>query len=170
LPKRHIPPIDGTRVRLRLLEEADLPSTLAWRNQDQIRRWFFHSDLISPEQHQAWFEQYRHRDDDFVFVIEEVKDLGRVVGQVAIYNVDWFARRGEFGRLMIGDRQASGKGLAGEATGLAVDFAFWELDLLEVYLEVLADNRPARSIYEACGFHIVNTTGNVVAYSKGRVQ
>ena len=49
--------------------------TLAWRNQDHIRRWFLTSDLISPEQHRAWFEQYQDRDDDFVFVIEETETL-----------------------------------------------------------------------------------------------
>ncbi len=70
MAKRLIPPIVGERVRLRLLEEADLPRTLAWRNQDHIRRWFVHSDVISPEQHRRWFGAYRERDDDFVFVVE----------------------------------------------------------------------------------------------------
>ena len=59
------------RIRLRLLEEQDLPQTLAWRNQDHIRRWFFSSERLTPEQHAGWFARYRQRDDDFVFIIEE---------------------------------------------------------------------------------------------------
>ena len=54
MPKRIIAPLVNGRVRLRLLEEADLPMTLAWRNQDHIRKWFFHSDVITPEQHRRW--------------------------------------------------------------------------------------------------------------------
>ena len=69
--KRHLPPLQAGRVRLRLLEEQDLPRTLAWRNQDHIRRWFFFSERLTLEQHAGWFARYQQRDDDFVFIIEE---------------------------------------------------------------------------------------------------
>jgi hypothetical protein len=80
--------------------------TLAWRNQDHIRTWFFHSDVITPEQHRRWFDAYRGRDDDFVFVIEETEELRRPVGQVALYYIDWEPGTAEYGRLMIGDTDA----------------------------------------------------------------
>src|SRR5262245_34000210 len=70
MAKRWIAPLARGRIRLRLLDERDLPMTLLWRNQDHIRRWLFDSRVISPEEHRAWFDQYRERDDDFVFVIE----------------------------------------------------------------------------------------------------
>ena len=74
--KRHIPPLEAGRIRLRLLEEQDLPRTLAWRNQDHIRRWFFSSEPLTPEQHAGWFARYQQRDDDFVFIIEEADIAG----------------------------------------------------------------------------------------------
>ena len=46
----------GDGCRLRLLTESDLPQTLAWRNRDHVRRWFLHSDLVTPEAHRGWFE------------------------------------------------------------------------------------------------------------------
>lgn len=152
MAKRHIAPLVSGRVRLRLLEEADLPMTLAWRNQDDIRKWFFSSDVITPDQHRRWFEQYRNRDDDFVFVIEETETLQRAIGQASIYNIAWAARRGEFGRLLIGDRQAVGLGLARMATELLVDEAMSGLGLLDVHLAVRSDNVPAIAVYRACGF------------------
>src|SRR6476659_8493928 len=152
MPKRQISPLVSGRVRLRLLEEADLPMTRAWRNQDHIRKWFFNSDLIAQERHQAWWRQYQDRDDDFVFIIEETETLKRPIGQVAIYNIDWADRRAEFGRLMIGEVDAQGQGLAGLATATVVDaiLTAWEID--EVYLEVIEANVPALAIYRACGF------------------
>jgi len=164
--KRLIAPIVGRHVRLRLLEEVDLPTTLAWRNQDSIRRWFFHSDLISPQQHHDWFEQYRERDDDFVFIIEEVHVLKRPVGQVAIYQIDWQKRTGEFGRLMIGDEEAGRRGLASEATKLLVDSALESWGLDEVFLETFADNIAAVSVYKRCGFGLSGVKGRVLLYSK----
>jgi hypothetical protein len=60
LHKRHIDPIVNGRVRLRLLQEADLAMTRAWRNQDHIRPWFFTNDVVSEEQHRAWFDHYNN--------------------------------------------------------------------------------------------------------------
>ena len=62
MPKPLMPIIEDERVRLRPLTEDDLPLTLTWRNQDVVRQWFFHSDLIQFEQHRAWFEIYRERE------------------------------------------------------------------------------------------------------------
>jgi RimJ/RimL family protein N-acetyltransferase len=152
MPKRDIAPIVNGRVQLRLLRESDLPTTRAWRNQDHIRRWFFTSDVISEEQHRAWFEGYRHRDDDFVFVIEETDTIGGPVGQAALYHVDWQARRAEFGRLMIGEAAATGLGLGRLATSALTRFALTSWDLEEVYLDVLETNAKAIAVYEQCGF------------------
>jgi RimJ/RimL family protein N-acetyltransferase len=154
MSKRPIAPLVNGRVRLRLLEEADLPMTLAWRNQDHIRTWFFSSDLISPEQHRAWFQQYKDRDDDFVFVIEETETLKRPVGQSSLYHIDWAADHAEFGRLMIGDGEARGLGLARLATERLVDEA-QRWGLRELTLEVLESNQRAVAVYVACGFGIV---------------
>ncbi len=161
MSKREIGAIENARVRLRLLIETDLALTLRWRNQDHIRRWFFHPDPITPEQHRRWFEQYRERDDDFVFVIEELP-ARRPVGQVALYHLDWNTSRAEFGRLMIGEPDAAGKGLARAATELTLQITFARLGLRQVYLEVFADNVRARAIYDSCGFQITAQRDNVL--------
>ena len=162
MAKRSIAPRQDERVRLRLLHADDLPRTLAWRNQDHIRRWFFFSDPLTPQQHAAWFEQYRDRDDDFVFIIEDVQAGGIPVGQVAIYHIDWPARRAEFGRLMIGEASAAGKGLARLATQMVLRIAFEDLALDEVYLEVFTNNLAAISVYEKSGFKVTDQDASVV--------
>jgi len=166
MPKRPITPLVSGPVRLRLLEEADLPMTRAWRNQDHIRKWFFNSHLITPERHQAWWRQYQDRDDDFVFIIEDTETLKRPVGQVALYSIDWGVRRAEFGRLMIGDPDAQGRGLARLATSRVVDEALAAWEINEVYLEVLEANVPALAIYRGCGFHELGRHGGVVRMEK----
>jgi RimJ/RimL family protein N-acetyltransferase len=154
MTKREIPPVEYDRIRLRLLEEKDLILTLKWRNQDHIRRWFFHSDLISYEQHKSWFQKYRKKDNDFVFIIEQATQNNRPVGQVALYNIDWTTGQGEFGRLMIGEKDAAGIGLAFAATQAALLIAQKYLNLRELYLEVYQDNHRAIKIYQSAGFTI----------------
>lgn len=162
MAKPHILPFEYGPLRLRLLEEADLPLTLKWRNQDHIRRWFFHSDLISPQQHFDWFRGYSDRDDDFVFIIEEAQAEKLPIGQVSIYHVDWEERSAEFGRLMIAEPQAAGRGLARVATQAALSFAFQELGMEEVYLEVYKENVKAVTIYRNVGFQIEKVWDNII--------
>jgi len=166
MAKRPIAPLSRGSIRLRLLEEADLPTTLRWRNQDHIRKWFFFSEVITPEQHCAWYEKYRLRDDDFVFVIEETEMLRKPVGQVALYNIDWKARRSEFGRLMIGEPDAAGQGLARAATALLVDTGLAQWGLTEIYLDVYVENAAALAIYRACGFRVISEHEGVFTMSK----
>ncbi len=162
MTKREILPLENGQVRLRLLNEQDLPLTLAWRNQDGIRKWFFSSSLIAPDQHQGWYEQYCQRDDDFVFIIEEVAAGYRPVGQVALYHIDWSARCAEYGRLMIGEPMARGKGLARAATDLVLQIGMDTLQLEEIYLEVFAANVPALKVYNSCGFEADKIHDNIV--------
>lgn len=162
MSKRALLPFESEKVRLRLLREDDLPLTLLWRNQDHIRRWFVHSDIITPEQHAGWFRQYQERDDDFVFIIEERATGNRPVGQVSIYHIDWAAGRAEFGRLMIGEPDASGKGLAFAATRAALQIAIERLALQEIYLEVYASNNRAIAIYEGAGFKVAHQTADMI--------
>jgi RimJ/RimL family protein N-acetyltransferase len=168
MPKRSIDPLVRGRVRLRMLEEADLPTTRAWRNQEHIRQWFFSDDVISADQHRRWYDSYKARDDDFVFIIEETETLKRPVGQVALYHIDRTAGRAEFGRLMIGDREAEGLGLAKTATSCLVDQALGAWDLREIWLECLTTNARALGVYAACGFQQAERAGNRVILTRRR--
>jgi len=142
--------IRASRVRLRLLAEDDLEMTLAWRNRDDVRRWFKQSDIISMESHRAWFTQHQLVDDSLMFVVEDSL-TGTPVGQVSIYAIDREAGEAEVGRF-IAAPGVSGKGLIREAIAALVQFAFNELALQRVYLEVLSGNARAIRLYESIGF------------------
>jgi diamine N-acetyltransferase len=162
MAKRDLAPIDGERVQLRLLTEGDLPMTLGWRNQEHIRKWFFTSAVLTAEQHWTWYQSYRHKDNDFVFVINEKAVLKRPVGQIALYNIEWARCRGELGRFMIGDLQAERQKLAQEATSLLQHFAQDVLGLRELHLAVYAHNAPAIAVYCRCGFSEEQTSDNIL--------
>jgi diamine N-acetyltransferase len=162
MPKQVIHPIEKGRIRLRLLEGSDLPMTLRWRNQDHIRKWFVHPEVISPQQHQEWFECYLERDNDYVFIIEETRDFLKSVGQISLYNIEWNHKRAEYGRLMIGEPDAEHKGIAKDASSLLLYYAFRGLGLDRVELEVFSNNQPAIAIYRACGFSEVSDSNGIM--------
>ena len=152
MPKRFIPPCEGELIVLRLLEKADLPLTLSWRNRDDIRTWFLNSDVIPEEKHRAWFEGYSGLDTDFVFIILAKEPANTAVGQISLYNIDWITGSAEYGRLMIGHPDARGKGYARHATNLLLRIGFEQLGLTDVHLEVKEENISAQKVYLDCGF------------------
>ncbi len=166
MAKRYVAALEKDGVRLRLLEAGDLQMTWAWRNQARIRRWFFYSDVISWEMHTSWYDKYKTRDDDFVFIIAETRTLKKPVGQVALYDIDWTQKRGEYGRLMLGEPDAQGRGIARTATNLLLGQAFVNWGLSEVYLEVYATNTAALAVYDACGFCVASQTADVLRMIK----
>jgi diamine N-acetyltransferase len=138
------------KVILRPLRRADLDQTLAWRNRDDVRIWFFDAKPITPDQHNDWYEAYRQRRTDWAWIIVA---NGVPCGQVSLYNVNARQRGGEFGRMMIGDPRFRGNGVGRVACSLVCDFALRDVGLDFVYLRVLDNNLRAIQLYKDCGFH-----------------
>jgi RimJ/RimL family protein N-acetyltransferase len=90
----------------------------------------------------------------------------RPVGQIALYDIDWAAKRAQFGRLMIGDEAARRRGLARVATALLVDDALTRWGLQEIYLRCVADNDRALAVYAACGFQETARSGAVATMTR----
>lgn len=143
----------GDGIQLRLLAEQDLPLTLAWRNRDEVRRWFKHSEKLSMGGHQQWFDKHQSGDDALMFIVEHIES-GLPVGQVSIYNIDRDIGEAEVGRFIVAPGE-SGKGLIRVAILRLVDFGFRELALKRVFLEVYRDNLRAIRLYESVGFNEV---------------
>jgi diamine N-acetyltransferase len=162
MEKQHIDRVNDGLVSLRLIDKDDLPMTLTWRNRDNIRKWFFHTEPIALENHISWFNKYLHLNDDFIFIIEYDN---KPVGQVSLYNIDWQNRDGEYGRLMIGEDFARGKGVSKSASMLLLDIGFHELELEKIHLEVKRDNIAAQKIYNYCGFSVSNESNDVLYMS-----
>lgn len=157
--KREVAPIHSRRLRIRLLEPADLSATLAWRNQPHVRQWFFDDRVIPAEAHDAWFEHYALLDDDFVFVLEE-RDTAQRIGQISLYDIDWSRAIGECGRLIIDDAHRS-RGFASEATLALVGEAFADWELTRVAAHVYAGNTPSLRVFDRCGFRLVSTINGI---------
>lgn len=161
--KRYIPPQEGNGLRLRLLEERDLATTLAWRNEESARKWFNFSGIITPEMHHQWWSAYRGSDKDFVFLIELPQ--GQAAGQVAVYDIHWPDRSAEYGRCLVGP-QALGQNVLFRASQVLFEIARSTLGLARLYLQVKRDNAKAKHIYDKLGFSVTRVENGLVFMDK----
>ena len=140
--------IEGAQVNLREIDPSDLERMVRWRNES--RRYFFYQRLLTMEGQRAWYGRYLEDNTDLMFVIETRE--GIPVGTVGINKIDLKRKTGEFGRMMIGEGEYRCNGLGGDTTMTLLRYAFCEMGLERMYLEVLAFNTKAIELYKRCGF------------------
>lgn len=162
--KPEISSLSDELVSLRLLAEGDLPTTLAWRNSDDARKWFINSAKIEWPNHLSWFNSYKEKNNDFVFIIES---NGALVGQCAVYGVDHTTHKAEVGRFLAGPEHA-GKGYIKRGCKLLIRICWEQLSLEKIFLEVLKDNTRAINLYEKLGFREVATRDNLKIFELNR--
>ena len=142
----------GERVRLRGLERDDIPAFMRWFNDPEVRATLEAFSPLSRAQEERWFEAQLVADDQYVFAIEAaVEGAWLHIGSVGLHRIDWKSRVTTLG-LMLGDKSQWGRGFGPEATRVAVRFAFHELGLNRVELDVYEFNRRGIRCYEKVGF------------------
>ncbi len=137
-------------VQLRPLHRRDLLKTLAWLNHPEARIWFKNSNLINENEHLAWFNRRASDSADLVFVVQRLAD-GVIVGQVSIYGIDNIRSVAEVGRF-VSAPEYRGKGYMKTACRLLIKFAFEELKLRKLFLDVYCNNDRAINLYTSLGF------------------
>jgi RimJ/RimL family protein N-acetyltransferase len=102
-------------------------------------------------------EHFRERDDamaddraNFEFRIRSLDD-DRLLGFVAVCGIEWPNRHG-WVAIGLGDPSDRGRGYGHEAMEMAIRYAFHELGLHRLSLDVIADNLPAIRLYRRLGF------------------
>jgi diamine N-acetyltransferase len=143
----------GPLAVLRPLRASDHPTSVRWRNDEEIRDNVLGYRLPVTEEMEADWVNAVLKDQSRTRVILAIEDRtdGVFVGFVYLNNIDWFARNAEFG-ILIGERNRQGRGLAKDALALVAKYAFTTLNLNRLYLRVVAFNKRALQLYRGFGF------------------
>ncbi len=142
----------GERVVLREFRPEDISGMRAWATDGSVTR-FLSNRYIAPhtwEQTETNLRAYLDGDAGGVnLVIAEKNSLG-YLGQCNLMMIDQQARRAKLAIVL--PRENQGKGYGFEAIKMLLAFAFDQMNLNRVMLEVAMDNRRAVALYERCGF------------------
>ena len=148
-----MPRLPGTNVMLREYRWDDLPWIRQWVNDPDIVCHL--SDIFlyphAQESTEAYLEAMLEGNADARgFVIADLATEA-YIGQVNLDSIDWKNRVGKIG-IVIGSTEHMGRGYGTEAMRLLVDFAFREMNLNRLELEVYDFNERAVRCYASCGF------------------
>ena len=129
----------------------DIASDIArWLDPETIRTLEISPLPWTPERVHDWMAQVRSASDECWF-LTYTRDPLRPMGIAGLDHIDFRDRTGEY-NLVIGEKDARGKGYGSEITRLVLDYAFTVLGLHNVWLRVYEYNLAAIRVYEKAGF------------------
>jgi len=146
--------IEGNSIYLRVLGEKDATQKYCdWLNDPEVNKY-----LETKEATTEGLREYineKNISSNCLFFGIFYRENDEHIGNLKLEPIDFDYKRATFGILM-GDKRYWGMGIGTEATKLIVDWAFDILDLKEINLGVIAENKAALKIYEKVGFQIDN--------------
>ncbi len=145
----------GKRVRLRAIEEADLPRFTAWLNDPEVIENLTLQVPLSMAREMDWFENMKRRPaEEHPMVIEANLPEGWTpLGNIGLHSIDWVNRNSEVG-IFIGEKRCWNQGFGRDAMRLMLRHAFNNLNLNRIYLRVFEFNLRAIHSYENAGFKL----------------
>ncbi len=148
------PALQGSLVRLRARERADLPRLNEMFNDPDVLTGLMMTFPQSMEGIGEWAERTGTAEDQFIFVIETL-DGREPVGICGLEGIDARARSADFG-IWIG-KPYWNRGYGTDATRTACRFGFSHMNLQRIELHVYATNPAAVRTYEKVGFKLEGT-------------
>jgi RimJ/RimL family protein N-acetyltransferase len=146
------PLLRGSRVRLTALHPDDLPTIARWYQDAGFMRLYDARPAV-PKTEAAlarWLEEVGKAENTLPFAIRPVEG-DDLIGTLELDGILWTHGVCGIG-IAIGDRDSWGQGYGSEAAGLALTFAFDELNLHRVQATVFTYNERSIALLEKLGF------------------
>lgn len=145
------PTLVGTKVRLRPVEERDMPLFALWFTDPDVMYWLPGSERPphTLESLTRQFETLSNDDSERDWIIETLD--GQPIGDAGLKRIEPPHGRAEL-FISIGEKECWSQGYGEDAVKQIVREAFDGLGLRRVSLETDGDNARAIRCYEKCGF------------------
>ena len=139
---------DERELRLRQIEERDLPRLRDWRNKDEIRECCREYRLLNMVNQREWFQYMSTNRGVEMFGIVRGDSL---IGVCGLCNINWVNRTAEVS-LYIGPEELRGQGLGERVLQMLETKAFREFNLHRLWAEVYEFNITSMTLFESCGY------------------
>jgi RimJ/RimL family protein N-acetyltransferase len=143
--------IAGEHVILRAFERDDVERCYRWMNDPNIVRTLKTRYPIAFQNEQEWLERAMHASNNERHFAIERKDDRSHIGNASIHDIDWVSRNASFG-LFIGEPSAWNRGFGGDAISTLVRFAFDDMNLMKLRINVFDYNDRAKHVLAGHGF------------------
>ena len=132
---------------LRSVRQSDLEYLRQWKNQQ--KQFFFFQKEITVNQQKQWYESFKQRPHDLMFITEYREKVFGCMG------IRWLENHWDIYNVILGLQEFGGRGLMGSAFATMINLA-GSLNEGPISLKVLRHN-PAVKWYQNWGFQITES-------------
>jgi RimJ/RimL family protein N-acetyltransferase len=143
--------IAGEHVILRAFEREDAERCYRWMNDPNIVRTLKSRYPMAFSNEMAWLDRAMEPNSGERHFAIERKDDRVHIGNASIHDIDWISRTAAFG-LFIGEPTAWNRGFGSDAIATLMRFAFDEMNLRKLRINVFDYNDRAKHVLESRGF------------------
>ena len=141
--------LEGKRVYISPMNPEDAEIYTKWLNNSNITQYLsIHNGLVSILGEKDYVEKFSKIEFHMCIVKKENDEM---IGNIALEDMDYKNGTATLG-IFIGDEENLSKGYGSEAINLLTEFAFKELRLHNIKLDVYDLNARAQKAYTKCGF------------------
>lgn len=142
--------ITGYGLIMRVAKPEDAELILKHLNPKTVKKFSFFSKVPTLEDETRYLTETFESRSDLLFVIK-TSDTDEFVGTIGLHEIEYGNETARIGIILF-NTAIHGKGFAGKAIRLLVSYAFHELGLHKIYLNVFEENEHSRGIYRHLGF------------------
>ncbi len=143
--------IAGEHVILRAFEREDAERCYRWMNDPNIVRTLKSRYPMSFSSEMEWLEHAMNPTANERHFAIERRDDRTHIGNVSLHDIDWISRAAWFG-LFIGEPAAWNRGFGSDAIATLMRFAFDEMNLVKLRIQVFDYNDRAKHVLQERGF------------------
>jgi RimJ/RimL family protein N-acetyltransferase len=140
----------GRRVYLRPFSRDDLPYIQKWSEDGELRKLIGEVAPMSRAETEKWYKELV-ADRDRVWFVIVLKRGDRVIGEAGLLRMFRPWRNTDM-TIIIGEKDAWGKGYGTEVGRLLLDYAFNRLGFHRISIGVVGFNKRALKFWEGLGF------------------
>jgi RimJ/RimL family protein N-acetyltransferase len=150
--RRELAMLEGELVRLRAQEPEDLERDYTWFNHPEVTYYLGARYPMSRAEEERWLRDASTNDFASGLRLAIETKAGVHIGNIGLHNASPEDRRAALG-IVIGEPEYWSKGYGADAIITVLRFAFREMNLNRVWLNVFENNERALACYRKCGFH-----------------
>lgn len=141
----------GQTLKLTAKKEGDTDIIASWDEDPEYLR-NVDTDIAVPRPVEHFEGEGNSGSNSFYFRLRTIED-DRLIGFIVIHSIEWNNRAGMLA-MGIGNANDRGKGYGSEALQLILRYAFHELNLNRVGLDVIEYNERGIRAYQKAGFQL----------------
>lgn len=145
-------------MRLRAIEESDLPQLRDWRNSDWLRPFVREHRLLNMVNQRDWLDHISGSREvemfgiEAMFIANDVVRQWHLIGACGLCYIDWVNRTAEVSIYVAPGHQR--QGIAQMALGLLRQKAFGEFNLHRLWAEIYSNNPASVGLFEKSGYSL----------------